>query len=203
MNTLLERIQRPHILRDRVFPPAKQKAKETSSENLMFLLNRIATQKWLRIVEGQLMEAIVYLRSEVKFIGHLPHCRMCQMLLELNVERYMGVHSTWYVCLENNDYLERRYPSCPKERNYHIGSYWEQVEHYRKHGNTNVPGENTVEFILDRAKWAYKIMGKQIRTARCLLRLVRAWSFSEEQIGEFQRLYARLGIYEIALPFEI
>jgi len=125
------------------------------------------------------------------------------MMLKLDVERYLGNHSFWYLCLENSEYLEARYPSCPKERNYHISSYWEQLRHYEQYGNTNVPGENTVEFILDRAKWAYKITGKQIRLLRRLLRLARNWNFNEEQTMEFQRLYDRLGMYDIALPFDI
>jgi len=146
------------------------------------------------------MEAVVYLRREVKFIGHLPHCWICKALLQLDVERYYGNHSTWYICLENNEYLEEEYSDCPKERNYHIGSYWEQLKHYEKYGNTDVPGENTVEFILDRAKWAYKIMGKQIKLARQLLRLVRAWDFSDRIVLEFNRLYEELGMYEIDNP---
>lgn len=169
----------------------------------MGLLNRVAMRRWLDIVQDQLMESITYLRNEVKFIGHLPHCKMCQILLELDVERYLGTRSTWYLNLENSPSLERRYRGCPKERNYHIGSYWEQLQHFRKYGNTSVPGENTIEFILDRAKWAYKIMARQIRMARHLLRLVRTWNFSEAQTQEFQRLYNRLGMYKIALPFEI
>jgi hypothetical protein len=206
METLLERIQRPHTLRDLVYPPVEQdnKAiKSSENENLMSLLNRITMRRWLDIAQDQLMESITYLRYDVKFIGHLLHCRMCQILLELDVERYLGTRSTWYLNLENSPYLERQCRGCPKERNYHIGSYWEQLQHYRKYGNTNVPCENTIEFILDRAKWAYKIMARQIRMARRLLRLVRAWNFSEAQTQEFQKLYNRLGMYKIALPFEI
>jgi len=146
------------------------------------------------------METITYLRRQVKFIEHLPRCWICQMELKLDIERYLGNHSTWYLSLENNEYLEEQYPDCPKERNYHIGSYWEQLKHYEKYGNTDVPGENTVEFILDRAKWAYKIMGKQIHLARQLLRLVRTWDFSDRIIMEFDSLYEELGMYEIANP---
>jgi hypothetical protein len=55
----------------------------------MMLLNRLSTREWLLIVEGQLMEAIALLRREAKFIEHLPHCRYCQLNLELDVEWYI------------------------------------------------------------------------------------------------------------------
>jgi hypothetical protein len=188
---LLQRIQRPE---------EKPKAPPKTSKKLLMLLNRLDTREWLHIVEGQLMEAIVYLRREVKFIEHLPHCRICQLELQLDVERYNGVHSTWYLCLENSEYLEEEYPDCPKEEDYTIDNYWAQVERYRKTGTTDSPEINTLKFILDRAKWAYKIMGKQIKLARQLLRLVRNWDFSERCFLEYNRLYEELGMYEIANP---
>jgi len=155
---------------------------------------------WLYFIEGQLMDTITYLRGEVKYIEHLPRCWVCMMQLKLDIERYLGKHSTWYLSLENNEYLEEQYPDVPKERNYHIGSYWEQVKHYRKYGDTKVPGENTEKYILDRAKWAYKIMGKQIHLARKMLKIIRAWDFSDRIIMEFNTLYEELGMYEIANP---
>lgn len=158
---------------------------------MLMLLNRLDTREWLHTAEGQLMEAIHHLRSEVKFIEHLPRCRFCQLEVQLDVERYNGVHSTWYLCLESSEYLEERHPDCPKIENYTIGSYW------------TGSSDDTARFILDRAKWAYKIMGRQIRLARALLRLVRSWNFSEQQTQEFQRLYEKLGMYEIALPFNV
>ena len=191
---LLKQIQKPEE------KPKKLSKPPGPSKQLFMLLNRVNTREWLHIVEGQLMEAIVYLRREVKFIEHLPHCWICQVELELDVERYMGNHSFWWCCLENNQYLERRYRSAPKERDYHIGNYWEQLQYYRGHGNTDVPGQNTLQFIFDRAKWAYKIAGKQIRLSRQLLRLVRAWSFSDQNIEDYNRIYDKLGMYEIANP---
>jgi hypothetical protein len=158
-------------------------------------------REWLHFVEGQLMESVTYLRDEVKFIGHLPHCGICKALLQLDVERYNGNHSTWYLSLENNEYLEEQYPECPREENYTIDNYWAQVERYRKTGTTECADVNTMDFILDRAKWAYKIMGKQINLARQLLRLVRTWDFSDRIILEFNRLYEELRMYEISLPF--
>lgn len=190
---LIEVIQKPRILHDRLYPKEEVKPKKPS-KNLLRLLNLIKMRKWTSDAQNDFMALIIQMRQEVKFIEHLPKCWMCQMNLRLDVERYNGTHTFWFLSLENNEYLEERYPSCPKERNYHIGNYWEQYAYYKKYGNTNVPGENTLQFILDRAKWAYKIYGKQIRLARKMLKMVRNWRFNDnQQILEFNRLYERLG----------
>jgi len=197
---LIERIRQPHFLRDRIHPPTKPKVPPKTSKALLMLLNRLAMREWLYFVEGQLMKTVTYLRDEVKFIGHLPRCWMCQMELRLDVERYNGTHTFWYLCLENNEYLEEQYPDCPREENYVIDNYWAQVERYRRTGTTECAEVNTMKFILDRAKWAYKIMGRQIHLARQLLRLVRTWDFSDRIIMEFDSLYEELRMYEIANP---
>jgi len=194
---LIERIRQPHILRDRVHPPTKPKTTKPSKA-LVMLLNRLQTREWLYFVEGQLMEALTYLRGEVKFIEHLPRCWMCRMELRLDVERYNGNRTFWYLCLENSEYLEEQYPDCPREENYVIDNYWAQVERYRKTGSVECAEVNTMEFILDRAKWAYKIIGKQVHTARQMLRLVRNWDFSDRITLEFNSLYEELGMYEVA-----
>jgi len=196
---LIERIRQPHFLRDRIHPPPKPKVQKTSKA-LMMLLHRLETRDWLAFVEVQLMEAVTYLRNEVKFIEHLPRCWICQVELKLDVERYNGTRSLWYLCLENSEYLEAEYPDCPREEDYIIDNYWAQVERYRRTGTTECPEVNTMTFILDRAKWAYKIMGKQIHLARKLLRLVRNWDFSDRVSMEFDSLYEELGMYEIANP---
>lgn len=164
----------------------------------MALVGRMETRDWLQLVEGQLIEAIIYLRGEVKFIQHLPHCWVCRMEIQLDVERYLGRRSKWYLCLENNEYLEEQYPDCPKAENYRIDNYWDQVERFRK-GITESEA-NTMEFILDRAKWAYSIMGKQIKLSRQLLRIVRNWDFSEQLLAEFSGIWEELQMYEIANP---
>jgi hypothetical protein len=183
---LLQRIQRPE---------ESLKAPPKTSRKLLMLLNRLETREWLPIVEGQLMEAIVHLKHEVKFIEHLPRCRFCQLELQLDVERYNGVHSTWYLSLENSEYLEEEYLDCPKEEDYAIDDYWAQVERYRQTGTAESKDVDTLKFILDRAKWAYQIAGKQIKLARQLLRLVRNWSFSEQNTVEFNRLYPSLSFF--------
>jgi len=118
---------------------------------------------------------------------------MCRMELQLDVERYLGNRSTWYLCLENTEYLEEEYPDCPKVEDYRIDNYWAQVERLRQ-GITKSDA-NTMEFILDRAKWAYKIMGNQIKLSRQLLRMVRNWDFSEGTQKEFNTIYDSLRIY--------
>lgn len=197
---LLKRIRQPTILHDHVFSN-RTEVKPISSGNIQKLLGRVRIRQWTGAAQDDLMLAIGMMRSEVRIIAHLPKCWLCQMELKLDVERYNGTRCFWFLSLENSSYLERRYRSCPKERNYHIGNYWEQVQYYREHGNCDVPGENTVQFILDRAKWAYKIYGKQIHLARVLLNMVRNWNFNDDQQrSKFNVIYERLGMYDVALP---
>lgn len=196
LEMLLKRIQKP----EEKPKPKKLSKPPKPSKKLLMLLNRVNTREWLLIVEGQLMEAIVLLRHELKFIEHLPHCRICQCELQLDVERYNGTRLFWYLSLENSEYLQEAYPDCPKEEDYNIDNYWWQVERYRKIGTTESDEVNTLAFIMDRAKWAYKIAGKQIRLSRQLLRLVRTWDFSERCFTEYSRVYEKLGMYEIANP---
>lgn len=113
---------------------------------------------------------------------------MCQMEVELDVERYLGKHIAWFVDLESGEYWEKWDPTCPRERNYKIDNYWWQVQRYRETGTTEWPKSETVKFILDRAKWAYKIEGKEIHLAREKLKLVRNWDFSEQCQRKFERL---------------
>jgi hypothetical protein len=43
----------------------------------------------------------------VKWIEHMRHCWMCQIEVELDVERYLGKHIAWFVNLESGEYMER------------------------------------------------------------------------------------------------
>ncbi len=199
---LLEVVQKPRVLYNRIHPQNEPQVMQTS-KNLQRLVERLKMREWMPNMQDYLMETIIRLRREVKFIEHLLGCWICKCEMQLDVERYLGNRTAWYVCLENNEYLERRYRGCPKEKDYHIGNYWEQVRYYREHGSTDVPGENTLQFILDRAKWAYKIYGKQIKTLRRLLHIVRSWNFNanqEELLSKFYRIYNRLDMYDVAFP---
>lgn len=185
LQALLKRIQPP--------TPKYKKANPEPSPYLMALVDRMATRDWLQSTEEQLIDLITHLRGEVKFIEHLPHCWACRMELQLDVERYYGRRSMWYLCLENTEYLEEEYPDCPKVEDYRLDNYWAQVERVRQ-GITKSDA-NTMEFILDRARWAYNIMGEQIKLSRQLLRMVRNWDFSEETEAEFNRINDSLRIY--------
>lgn len=179
LELLLKRIQ-PE--KSKHLPPPK------TSSKLTMLINRLNTREWLPQQEEALMLQIMGLRREVKWIEHLPRCRMCQMEVELDVERYLGKHIAWFVDLESGEYWEKWDPTCPRERNYKIDNYWWQVQRYRETGTTEWPKSETVKFILDRAKWAYKIEGKEIHLAREKLKLVRNWDFSEQCQRKFERL---------------
>jgi hypothetical protein len=158
------------------------------------LLTRLEMLKRLSCFENEMLKTIWAMHNEVKFIEHLPGCHICKIELELDVERYLGKHSPWWLSLELSPYMEKEFRSAPKEKYYHIGSYWEEVKHYEKYGNTDT-GANTIEFILDRAKWAYKHIGKQIRIARRLLRIAKNWNFSPEQTEEFEKLDNKRDFY--------
>jgi len=184
LELLLKRIQKPEESKRQLQPPPPPK----TSRKLMMLLDRINTREWLPQAEEDLMLEIRHLRSEVKWIEHLPRCWMCQIEVELDVERYLGKHIAWFVDLESGEYLEEQDPSCPKEKNYKIDNYWWQVKRYRETGTTEWKESETMKFILDRAKWAYKIDGKQIHVARQKLKLVRTWDFSERCERKFAKL---------------
>jgi hypothetical protein len=186
MNKLLQAIQ---VRRAPVVVPYPPKCKVNP------LLKRLELQKGLSMMENDMLIQIKYLRGEVKFIIHLQRCWICQTEAKLDVERYGGSRHPWFLHLEFSDYLEKRYPSCPKERAYRIGSYFEQLKYYEKHGTAEAPGENTLQFILDRAKWAYKKIGRQIRICRQILHMVKAWDFTEGQMPKLEKLYNQLVEY--------
>ena len=197
---LIELTQKPHILRDLINPPKPVKPVDYSKQ-IEKLIHRTQERKWIEIAYLQLIGIIFQLRAEAKFIWHFPKCQLCKANLMIDVERYMGSHCFWWLNLENEDYLPEMYPDIPLAENYHIGNYWDQLEWFRKHGNTDVTGENTYQFILDRANWANKIYGKQIHSARQMLRLVNAWDFSETQHQEYMKLYEQLGTWQIIIPW--
>ena len=206
MDQFLERIQRPHILQDIIHPPPKPK-KKTKKEKVKWdneitkFLNRTEERKAIGVAYFQCYGAALQLKAELRWIKHFPKCRRCQAELIINVERYMGSRLMWWLNLENEEYLPEMYPDIPLADKYHIGNYLDQVEWFRKHGNTDVPGENTYQFILDRAKFAYKIYGKQIHAAREMRRLLQKWDFSQTQHQEYLKLYEQLGTWQIIIPW--
>ena len=181
LELVLKRIQKPE-------EPKHQPAPPETSTKLMMVLNRLSIRKWLPQVEEEIMLQIRRLRYDVKWIEHLPHCRRCRIEVEIDVERYLGSHIAWFVDLQSGEYWEKSDPSCPKEKNYKIDNYWAQVKRYRETGTTDWKESETMKFILDRAKWAYKIEGKQIHVARQKLKLVRNWDFSERCERQFTKL---------------
>lgn len=182
LELLLKRIQKPPEAKHRLQPPRE------TSRKLTVLLDRLSIREWLPQAEEDLMLEIRHLRSEVKWIEHLPRCQICQLELELDVERYLGKHIAWFVNLESSEYFEEQYPECPKEDDYKIDNYWWQVKRFEATGIAEWKESETIKFILDRAKWAYKIDGKQIHIARQKLKLVRTWDFSERCQRKFAKL---------------
>jgi hypothetical protein len=191
LELLLKRIEPKSEKPSRCTRPAKP------SKAMEHLLGRLQQREWVCRMQDGFMEEIKYLRAEAKWILHLPRCRYCQLTAELDVERYNGKHVAWFLDLENSPYMEKAYRDCPKARNYVIDNYWWALERYEKTGTTKLAEVNTVKFILDRAKWAYKITGKQIHGARQMLKLVRSWNWNNptESEEQYYELDAQFNIY--------
>lgn len=177
MNKLLQVIQREVPLR--IISPEVAVPKPRVNP----LLNRLQMLKEMDRFQDRMYTSIRMLHLEARWIRRLPSLRMDLFDLEIAVERYPG-RAPWWVDQEFNEYVEIEFKTAPKVQNYTIGSYWETRE-----------GVNTEQFILDRAKWVYKYIGKQIKLARRLLRIAKSWNFSQEQTEGFEKLYNKLGAY--------
>jgi hypothetical protein len=196
---ILQQISRPRILHDRVAP--KQPTKKVAHRNSALILDRVKVRAWLIEVQDALFLHIQQMHWETKMIEHLPKNKMGMIELTLDAERYMGSKcGIWWLDQQASEWIEKSWRSCPKMKDYHIGNYWEQAEWYKEHGNCNVPGQNTEQFILDRAKWAYEKIGKNIKICRKMMRLVKNWNFSEEQQREYRVLEDRLYSFGLRLP---
>lgn len=195
---ILKQISRPKILHDRVNPEQPIKLVRKSPT---LILDRIKVRAWLVEAQDALFLHIRRMHWETKMIEYLPKNKWGMVELTLDVERYCGSHcGVWWLSLEASEWIEQTWRSCPKVKDYHIGSWWEQQKWYQKHGNCDVPGQNTEQFILDRAKWAYKLIGKHIKICRRMRWLVKNWNFSEEQEREFRILEDKLLKLGLLLP---
>lgn len=195
---ILQQINKPKFLQERVTP---KKVENPVQRNPLLILERVRIRAWLVETQDALFLQIQQLHWETKMIEYLPKNKYGMLELTLDVERYCGSRcGFWWLDLEATEWIEKTWRSCPKVKNYHIGSWWEQQKWYQEHGNCDVPGQNTRKFILDRAKWVYKIIGEHIKICRRMMRLVKNWDFSEEQLYEFRMLEDKLFRSGIYLP---
>lgn len=78
------------------------------------LLTKLEMLKQLDGFENEMLKTLWAMHNEAKFIEHLPSCHICKIELEIDVERYLGQHSPWWLSLEGSPYLEEEFRSVPK-----------------------------------------------------------------------------------------
>ena len=142
-------------------PKLKLKAQKRSlkpSPQLMALLGRMDNRAWR---EQTLILTVEYIKEsaqELLFIRHLRSCEECRLIAQLDVERYAGSRSIWFLDLQNDvgqDWDEEMYAEypelkdCPRVYDYRIGSYW------------TGSSPDTLRFIDDRMKWADKVIERK------------------------------------------
>lgn len=158
------------------------------SKNLLFLVKRMELRRWKQQEIQETTELIKELVGEVKWIQHVKNCNgkgcYCHLELQMNIERYWGRSLPWYLNLVNDitmllecddpeEFPEEYEPilkGCPYPGDYEIGSYWTGAS------------PDTIRFIIDRVKWAEKILLKQIRNACKYLKLLIAYDLDPENI---------------------
>lgn len=103
--------------------------------------------------ENRLKADIENLKKDLEEIQHLQSCQQCRILLILDIERYGGRRSPWYLNLINDVSTNTGFDfeGCPKPKDYEIGSYWK----------SNSPG--TWKFIRDRLQWALRFAQTELK----------------------------------------
>ena len=153
------------------------------SQALTFLRERLDTRRWKEQKERELMDTVTRLWVELVSLRHYRHCDYCLTLLCLDVERYLGNHSPWYLNLINEDACmqcpicgaelqdskcvecdfvdDSIWATAPHARNFEIGNYWKRTE------------GRAIPFILARLAWAEPIIKQEYVEAVTLLRSLR------------------------------
>lgn len=144
------------------------------SKQLMALLRRMDNRAWR---EQMLMLTAADIREsaeELLLIRHLRSCEECRLIAQLDVERYLGTRSVWFLNIQNDvagweedmDEVDSDFKDCPRVEDYKIGSYW------------NGSSPDTLRFIDDRLKWADKVIRKKMVLACQYYKRVKAWDLN-------------------------
>lgn len=154
------------------------------SEALQTLLNRMETRKWKEWLELELEGFMEGCSSQLREIEHFQTCEECTLLLQLDIERYLGGHSPWYLDLGNDiemvadesvewvlDHPANR--GMPRVSNYEFGNYWDRTEGQK----------DTMKFIKDRMRWAEQNIRIQYNAAFKLQEILRNWKFDWQPTG--------------------
>lgn len=162
-----------------------QKRNLKPSPQLMALLGRMDNRAWR---EQMLIFTAEYIREsayELRFIQHLRSCEECRLIAQLDVERYLGTRSIWFLNIQNDiaqDWDEDEindpdWKDYPRAENYRIGSYW------------TGSSDDTLRFIDDRTKWADRIIRKKMLLACQYYKKVKAWDLNGEAPFEPELAY--------------
>ena len=164
-----------------------QKRKVKPSPELTALLGRMDNRAWR---EQMLMFTTEYIKesaNELFLIRHLRACEECRLIAQLDVERYLGSRSVWFLNIQNDvaqDWDEDMYAEdpdlkdYPRVENYRIGSYW------------TGSSPDTLRFIDDRMKWADKVIRKKMLLACQYYKKVKAWDLNGEVPSEPELAYS-------------
>ena len=164
-----------------------QKRNPKPTPQLMALLGRMDNRAWREQMLIFTAEYIKESANELLFIQHLRSCEECRLIAQLDVERYMGSRSVWWIDLQNDvgqNWDEDMYEidpdlkDCPRVENYRIGSYW----------TSSSP--DTLRFIDDRMKWADRVIRKKMLLACQYYKRVKAWDLSGEAPSEPELAYS-------------
>jgi hypothetical protein len=170
---LIEKIQQPHILRDRLNPPPEPKAASGSSKDLLNLVDRVQTRASIEEYKIVLKDRLETLNGELRAMKHVGKCRQCLLELQLDVERYLGMRIFWWLNL--SDDVGEEMKECPQVENYRIGSYW------------SGSSDDTIRFIKDRMAWAWNVTLQEIRLTGKARSLLEHWDYSRSR--QFQRKF--------------
>jgi hypothetical protein len=157
------------------------------SPQLMALLGRMDNRAWREQILIFTAEYIKESANELFFIRHLRSCEECRLIAQLDVERYLGSRSVWWLNIQNDiahswdddeDEIDSDWKDCPRAEDYRIGSYW------------TGSSDDTLRFIDDRMKWADRVIRKKMLLACQYYKRVKAWDLNGEAPFEPELYYS-------------
>lgn len=151
----------------------------------MALLGRMDNRAWREQMLKFTAECIRESANELRLIQHLRSCEECRWIAQLDVERYLGSRSAWFLDLQNDigqsyedEEIDSDMKDCPRVDDYKIGSYW------------SGSSPDTFRFIDDRMKWADRIIRKKMLLACQYYKKVKAWDLNGEVPSEPELAYS-------------
>ena len=174
-----------NVLLQRIRPPVEEPAApKEPSRDLLRLVTRTQNRRWLEneleVTETRFQEDLTEVKW-IKYVLHDPAAEMQLRMIQMDIERYMGRRSPWYLNVEDEgsltdedwEGLPEYFGDCPRVQNYKIGWYdWNSP--------TGGTSEDTIRFIMDRLAWAYKNLRKELRIVANYLRALKKWDLESE-----------------------